>query len=68
MNHRRAIAHGDVELCLQGKVQNMCCQHFPDGPVKTSPPNTGSAGWIPCWRAKIPHALYIPKHITNAIL
>ena len=30
---------------------------FPDGPVvKTSPSNTGGAGSIPGWGAKIPHA------------
>ena len=37
----RAAARGGVELCLQGKVQTMRCQHFPDGPVKTSPPTQG---------------------------
>ena len=31
---------------------------FPGSPVvKTSPSNAGGAGWIPGWRAKIPHAL-----------
>ena len=30
---------------------------FPGGPVvKTSPFNAGAVGWIPGWRAKIPHA------------
>ena len=32
-------------------------RHFPGGPVvKTSPFNAGGVGWIPGWRAKIPHA------------
>ena len=32
-------------------------RHFPGGPVvKTSPSNTGGAGSIPGWGAKIPHA------------
>ena len=49
---------------------------FPGGPVvKTSPSNAGSAGSIPGWGAKIPHALQ-PKNqktenrssiVTNSI-
>ena len=44
---------------------------FPGGPVvKTSPSNTGGAGSIPGWGAKVSHALR-PKnqeHKTEAIL
>ena len=40
-------------------------RNFPGGPVvKTSPSNVGSAGSIPGWGAKIPHALR-PKYQKN---
>ena len=63
MNRSLFKGRGEVGLkIVEDLYQNIHLWDFPGGPVaKISPSNTGGAGSIPGWGAKIPHALWLKK-------